>query len=283
MTSNQAITQTHPTITILGAGAMGSAILDGLLAEGRFAREFRVTNRRRDSLLLPWPAGVTAFSTEDDRNANRAAVEGAELVLLGVKPSMVDDLLAEIADALEPGAVVVSLAAGVTTAMMESFLPEHVAVVRSMSNTPAGVGFGMTAIARGSRVSDAQFELVGRMFRAVGEVLVLPEEKLDAVTAVSGSGPAYVYYMIESFARTAADMGFTQAEAETLVTETFRGAVELLRASGKSPERLRLDVTSPGGTTERAIGVLENADLSATFAAAIAAAAARSKEMSAGR
>lgn len=277
------MTTLRPTISFLGAGSMGSSILQGLLASDGFtAASIRVTTRTGASAAASaWPESVQALSLEADPQANRAAVEGADIVVIGVKPHMVTGLLGEVADALAPGAVVVSLAAAVSTASMEAVLPAHVAVVRTMPNTPTAVGLGVTALSRGTRTSDEQLADVKRMFEAVGEALVVDESRMEAVTGVSGSGPAYVYYMVESFIRGAEAQGFTPEEAERLVLQTFRGALEMLSVSGKSPEQLRRDVTSPNGTTERAIAVLQEADLPGTLTAAVEASAARSRELSA--
>ncbi|QEE62371.1 pyrroline-5-carboxylate reductase [Salinibacterium sp. dk2585] len=277
------MTTLRPTISFLGAGSMGSSILQGLLSGGFESASIRVTNRTDASAAArEWPEPVTSLSLESNPRANLDAVEGADIVVIGVKPHMVADLLREVAPALAEGAIVVSLAAAVSTSVMEAALPGHVAVVRTMPNTPTAVGLGVTALSRGTRTSDEQLALVERMFAAVGAVLVVDESRMEAVTGVSGSGPAYVYYMVESFIRGAEAQGFTPEEAETLVLQTFRGALEMLRVSGKSPQQLRRDVTSPNGTTERAIAVLQEADLPAVLTAAVEASAARSRELSQG-
>lgn len=279
------MTDFRSTIAFLGAGSMGSSILQGLLAAEAFAAaDIRVTNRTNASAASrSWPAPVTSLSLETDSQANLVAVAGADIVVVGVKPGMVADLLREIGPALAPGAVVVSVAAAVTIAAMEELLPSAVAVVRSMPNTPTAVGLGVTALSRGSRTDDGQLARVSSLFEAVGSVLVVEEDRMEAVTGVSGSGPAYVYYMVESFIRGAEAQGFSGEEAERLVLQTFRGALEMLRVSGKSPEQLRRDVTSPNGTTERAITVLQEADLPGVLTVAVEASAARSREMSAGQ
>jgi pyrroline-5-carboxylate reductase len=274
---------TLPAIAILGAGSMGAAILHGLVKRNvEVVGGIRVTNRTEAKAAPLRRDGVISLATESDQNANRAAVAGARLVLVAVKPALVPGVLEEIADALAHDAIVISAAAGVTTETMQSLLPPSVASVRVMSNTPTSVGLGVTGIAAGSRATRDDVDLVSQVFSAVGEVVLLPEDKLDAVTALSGTGPAYVYYVIESFTKTAIEMGFTAAEAEKLVIGTFRGAVELLRVSGLSPEELRRQVTSPGGTTERAIASLEQARLADVFGTAIEAAAARSRELASG-
>lgn len=262
---------------------MGSAIVHGLEKRNvEVIGGIRVTNRTEAKAAPLRTAGVISLATESDPDANRTAVDGARVVLIAVKPALVAGVLKEVADALSHDAIVVSAAAGVTTESMQALLPASVAVVRVMANTPSRVGLGVTAITGGSRATRDDVDLVSQVFTAVGEVVLLPEERLDDATALSGTGPAYVYYVIESFTKTAIDMGFTPAEAEKLVIGTFRGAVELLRVSGLSPEELRRQVTSPGGTTERAISSLEDARLKDVFGDAIAAAAARSRELASG-
>lgn len=274
---------TLPAVAILGAGSMGGAILSGLLAPGvTVDGGIRVTNRTEGKAALLRSAQVASFSTESDPRANLAAVTGAGLVLVAVKPSMVPDLLAEIAGALDPEAVVVSVAAGVTTATMEALLPDPVAVLRGMPNTPAIVGRAVTGLSAGSRAGKRHLALATALFGTVGTVVVVPEERIDALSTISGSGPAYVFYLIEQLTKTAVSLGFSDAQAATLVNTTFLGASELLAASGATPEELRLQVTSPRGTTERAIAQLESADLEGLFDRATAAALARARELAAG-
>ncbi|MDR5701932.1 pyrroline-5-carboxylate reductase [Agromyces aerolatus] len=275
---------TLPTIAFLGAGSMARAVLNGLLRPGVVIEGgIRATNRSAAKAAeFDGVDGVVAFATETDASANRRAIEGAKIVVVAVKPAMVPDLLREIADALEPGVIVVSVAAGVTVATFESLLPAHVSVVRTMPNTPALVGRAVTGVSAGTRSSRADLELVVSLFETVGDVLVLPESQLDALSAVSGSGPAYVFFLIEQLTATAVGLGFTPEQAALMVQGTFRGASELLAASGEDPAELRRRVTSPKGTTERAVAVLEEAQLKDTFDRATAAALARSRELAAG-
>ena len=274
---------TLPAVAILGAGSMGGAILAGLLApEVTVEGGVRVTNRSEAKAAALRSPAVTSVSAESDPQANRSAVKGARIVLVAVKPAMVPDVLREIADALEPDAILVSVAAGVTTATMEALLPPCVAVFRAMPNTPATVGRGVTGVSAGSRATSGQLDLVTRLFETVGTVVVVPEARIDALSTISGSGPAYVFFLIEQLTKTAVSMGFSEADAATLVTTTFLGASELLAASGSTPGELRRQVTSPNGTTERAIAVLEAADLNAIFDQATAAALRRARELSAG-
>jgi pyrroline-5-carboxylate reductase len=152
-----------------------------------------------------------------------------------------------------------------------------------MPNTPAIVGRAMTGLAGGSRASAAELALIERLFSTVGRVLVVPEAQIDALSTISGSGPAYVFYLIEQLTETAVGLGFSATDAAILVAETFLGASELLAASGSSPETLRNQVTSPKGTTERAIAELEKADLKSLFDRATSAALARAAELAEGR
>lgn len=259
-----------PTIAILGAGAMGGAILAGLREHGA---DVRVTTHSAASA----EAIDGAVSTESDPNANAKAVERAKVVLLGVKPLMVGDLLREIAPALAADAIVVSLAVGVTSAAMEALVP--VSVVRAMPNTPSLVGRGVTGLAAGSRTTSDDLDLVTAVFETVGDVLVVPENQMDALSTISGSGPAYVFLLIEELTKTAVELGFTEEQAALMVNGTFRGASELLANSHAGPTELRRKVTSPKGTTERAIAVLQEADLSGLFTLAAHAALARAKEL----
>ncbi|RKR73045.1 pyrroline-5-carboxylate reductase [Frondihabitans australicus] len=273
-----------PATAILGAGSMGGAILSGLVhPDVTVEGGIRVTNRTEQKAVALRHGGVTSLATETDPAANASAVTGAKIVLIGVKPYMVIDLLREIAPVLEAGTIVVSLAAGITTAAMEEVLPETVPVLRSMPNTPAVVGLAVTGLAAGSRASDDDVALARRLFACVGEVVTIPEDKIDALSTISGSGPAYVFYLIEQLTRTAVDLGFTERQAATMVQGTFRGASELLAHEGLDPAELRRRVTSPNGTTERAVAVLEEGGLAGLFDRATAAALARAREIAAGQ
>lgn len=270
-----------PSIAILGTGSMGGAILSGLTKpDVNVAGRIRVTNRTIAKARPLSSAAVESFALEETPGGNLDAVRGARLVLVGVKPAMVPDLLREVAPALEPDAIVVSVAAGVTIATMEALVPG--VVLRAMPNTPAVVGRAVTGLAAGSRSTDEDVALARALFETVGTVLEVPENKIDALSTISGSGPAYVFYLIEEFIRTAIDLGFTPDEAATMVNGTFLGAAELLAESGVDPAELRRRVTSPKGTTERAIEVLQSADLKSLFDKATQAALARAKELAAG-
>ncbi len=263
---------------------MARAILAGLLAPHvRFDGQVHVTNRSASSAAVFYgEPRVTAWATEATPEANREAVRGAGIVLVAVKPAMVPDLLDEIAEDLAPGAIVVSVAAGVSTTTMESHLPENIAVVRTMPNTPAKVGMAVTGIAAGSRASAEQAALVCDMFSTVGDVLTLPESQIDALGSISGSGPAYVYYFIEQLTAVAQEHGFTAEQAQIMVQQTFRGALELMAQTGEDPTELRRQVTSPKGTTERAIAAFADSDIRGIMLKATEAAIARSEEIARG-
>jgi len=267
-----------PRIAILGAGSMGGAILAGLVESGTAGDGVVVTNRTEAKAEpLRSLAGVTSLSHETNPDANRAALRGARLVLVGVKPAMVPDLLREIADALEPDALIVSVAAGVTIATMEQLVPQ--AVFRTMPNTPSVVRRGVTGLAAGSRASAEDTALVRALFETVGVVVEVPEEQMNALSTISGSGPAYVFFLIERLTEAARNLGFDEEQARLMAEQTFLGASLLLEQSDVGPEELRRRVTSPKGTTERAIAVMEQADLTGMFDRAAASAIARAEEM----
>lgn len=269
-----------PRIAILGAGSMGGAILAGLVDSGLAADGVAVTNRTVAKAAALEGPGVEAYALEAHREANALALEGARVVIVGVKPAMVPELLAEIADVLEEDAVVVSVAAGVTISTMEGLVANP--VVRAMPNTPSLVRRGVTGLAAGPRVAPAQAALVRAVFETVGAVVEVAEDRIDALGTISGSGPAYVFFLIEKLTGTALRLGFSAEEAKMLVEQTFLGASELLAASDVAAAELRRRVTSPNGTTMRAIAVMEEADLGGMFDRATAAALARSRELAAG-
>ena len=270
-----------PAVAFIGAGSMGGAILQGLVASGiAVDGGIRAVNRseaKAEALRAP---GVLSLAYETQDDATERALAGARLVVLGVKPAGIPELLEELRPMLAPDAVVVSIAAGVTTARMEALVPN--VVVRTMPNTPSTVGRGVTGIAGGSRATASAIALVSRLFETVGRVLVVPESQIDALSAVSGSGPAYVYLLIEQLAEAARRLGFSGDDARALAEGTFVGAGALLESSGEDPAELRRRVTSPKGTTERAIAVLADADLAGLFERAAEAAIARARELSAG-
>jgi pyrroline-5-carboxylate reductase len=271
-----------PPIAILGAGSMGGAILHGLVASGQASRVI-VTNRTRAKAdALADLAGVESVALEDEPGANARAAAAADVVLVGVKPAMVPDLLREIAPHVRPGTLVVSLAAGVTLATFAEILPSDAVALRSMPNTPAVVGKAVTGLAASAAASAGDVALVRRLFETVGVVVEVAESQIDALSTISGSGPAYVFLLVEELTKAAEGKGFAPEEARELAEQTFIGAAALLAAAGEDPAELRRRVTSPKGTTERAVAVLQEARLDELFARATDAALARARELAAG-
>ncbi|TFV85276.1 pyrroline-5-carboxylate reductase [Microbacterium sp. dk485] len=271
-----------PAVAILGAGSMGGAILKGLVRSG-LAPSITVTNRTAAKAgSLAALEGVTSLALEEDPQANAVAASSADVVLVGVKPAMVPDLLRAIAPHVREGALVVSLAAGVPLATFTRILGPRAVVLRSMPNTPALVGKAVTGLAADAAASPGDIAVVRRLFETVGEVVEVPESQIDALSTISGSGPAYVFLLVEQLAEAAVRKGFTEAEAWMLARQTFVGAAALMEATGEDPRELRRQVTSPKGTTERAVAVLQEADLAAVFERATDAALARARELAAG-
>ena len=267
-------------IAILGTGSMGKAILSGLLAAGTSPSNIRVTTKSRASAeAITSSHGIQAAALESDSTANSSTAKDAELVILAVKPVMILETLKEVSAVLKPNCLVVSVAAGITTAAMEQQLSGNAAVVRAMPNTPSVVGLGVTGISKGSKVSDEQLDLAVKLFSSVGKVLVVDESKIDALSTISGSGPAYVFYFAEKLIAAAKSLGFSEQEASLMVKETFLGSATLLATSSSSPVELRQQVTSPNGTTMQATGRFDEADLEKVFIEATEAALARAKEL----
>jgi pyrroline-5-carboxylate reductase len=267
-------------IAILGTGSMGKAILSGLLTAGTSPSNIRVTTKSKASAeAISSSLRVQATALETDSTANSSTAKDAELVILAVKPVMILETLRDVAAVLKPNCLVVSVAAGITTAAMEQQLSGNVAVVRAMPNTPSVVGLGVTGISKGSNVSDDQLDLAVKLFSSVGKVLVVDESKIDALSTISGSGPAYVFYFAEKLIAAAKSLGFSDQEASMMVKETFLGSATLLATSPSSPEELRQQVSSPNGTTMQATGRFDAADLEKVFIEATQAALARAKEL----
>ena len=271
---------TLPAIAIIGTGSMGGAIARGLHRASGGAVQLRVTTRTESSAAAWRAEGIESRATEHDAVANQWAVTDARIVLLGVKPAQITAVLAELGPSLHPEALIVSVAAGITTEAMQSVVPNP--VVRAMPNTPALIGRGVTGISGGSRATATHLALADDVFRTVGTVVELPESQIDALSTVSGSGPAYLFLLVEEFTRAAEAMGFEPDVAALLVHQTVVGAAMLLDATGEDPAELRRRVTSPKGTTERAIAVLHDANLADLFERAARAAEERARQLAAG-
>jgi pyrroline-5-carboxylate reductase len=263
------------SIAILGGGKIGEALLSGLLRGERTAADIVVSEKhpeRAAHLSETFGIEVTDVQT---------AVKRAATLLIAVKPQDIDTLLAEMAQVIEPRHLVVSVAAGVTTAHIERALPAGVSVVRCMPNTPALVDQAMTAIAAGSHADEAHLAIAEALLGSVGRVVRVPENQLDAVTALSGSGPAYFFFLVEAMIDAGILLGLPRTLAAELIVQTAIGSAVMLRDSGEHPVQLREAVTSPGGTTIAAIRELEIHGVRAALLAAIEAAARRSRELGA--
>lgn len=261
------------TIALLGGGMMGESLLSGLLAAGRAAAELVVAERYADrAAYLHDTYGVAVQDAAE-------AVRGADVVVLAVKPSDVLPVLAHVAGALQPTAVVVSVAAGLTLATLESALPAGTPVVRVMPNTPVRVREAMSALSAGSAASEENLAQVETLLAAVGRTVRVPESLQDAVTALSGSGPAYFLYVIESFIEAGVQLGVPRSVAAELVAQTAYGTAALLRESGEHPALLREAVTSPGGTTARGLRELDAHGVRAAIFAAAQATHDRSQQL----
>jgi pyrroline-5-carboxylate reductase len=260
-------------IAVLGAGKIGEALLSGLLASGAAVAELVFTERHPErSAELSARLGVAAVGV------SRAA-EHAELIVVAVKPQDIAPVLTELAPVLQPGTLVVSLCAGLPTALFEGALPAGTPVVRVMPNTPMLVGEAMSAISAGAHAGEEQLAAVEKMLSAVGRVVRVPESQQDAVTALSGSGPAYFFFLVEAMIDAGILLGLPRTVAAELIVQSAFGAATMLRQSEDHPVILREAVTSPGGTTIAAVRELEKHGVRAALIAAIEAARDRSVEL----
>jgi pyrroline-5-carboxylate reductase len=261
------------TLAILGGGKIGEALLAGLLRSGRFPDDIVVSEKHADrAAYLTATHQVRAVPVV-------AALNAARTVIIAVKPQDIDALLAEMRPAITDQHVIVSVVAGVPTARIEGALESAAAVVRCMPNTPALVAEGMTAIAPGQHASPADLDLAEALLAPVGRVVRVPESQLDAVTAISGSGPAYFFFLVDAMIEAGLLLGLPRDLAAELVVQTAVGSAVMLRDSGEHPVQLREAVTSPGGTTIAAIRQLEVHGVRAAVIAAIEAAGQRSAEL----
>lgn len=265
-------------IAFLGTGSMGGAILRGLLSAGHPKELISATTKSEKSAKAWRDMGVSALSTEVASDANPLMAGDADLIVLGVKPKQITSVLAELVGEIGRNAVVISMAAGVELKTMAAVV-ENPNLIRTMPNTPALVGKGVTGLAAAPTASKDAIAAATKLFEAVGEVVVTAEEKINALSAISGSGPAWLYYIIEQWEKVAIESGFSEQDAKRLVRSTISGSVTLLEHSGEEPATLRRNVTSPGGTTERIISTFEQSDLHGIFAASLEAAEKRAEEL----
>lgn len=267
-------------IAVIGAGSMGGAILGGLIAAGTAADSITASTATTQSAKgLSDKFGIKSFALDASPGANADAAKNADVLLIAVKPVKVLETLEEIKTSVKDGCLVISVAAGVTTESMEQAIGSKASVIRAMPNTPSIVGHGVTGIAKGKSANDSQLAVARELFETVGQVLVVEEEKINALSTISGSGPAYVFYFAEKLMTAARKMGFSEKEANLMVRSTFLGSATLLAASSDSPETLRAQVTSPNGTTMQATARFDEANLERVFIEATEAALARAIEL----
>ena len=263
-------------VGFVGGGNMAGALIKGLLAAGLYSPEqlwaSDVDAQKRASLRRRFRVGVT----ED----NAALVRGSKVIVLAVKPQIMDAVLAQLREAVTPAKLFLSIAAGVSTARLEAGLGTGARVLRIMPNTPALLGKGMSVLVRGRHATGADERLGLRLLRAVGQAVAVQDERLlDAVTGLSGSGPAYVYLFAEGLIAGGIKAGLAAPLANQLVLQTLTGGAAMLRETGESPEALRAMVTSPGGTTLAGLTELEARGFKDAVAAAVVAATRRSEEL----
>jgi len=265
---------TTQSIGFIGGGNMAEALIKGLLAQGQPA----------DRMLVSDPSPVRQTLLRDVYKvevaaSNREVAGQCRLLVLAIKPQMVQTVVPELAGTVTAEHLVVSILAGTATATLERLLGGGVRVVRAMPNTPALVGSGATALCAGCQATATDLEIAGALFRSVGTVCTVNEEQMDAVTGLSGSGPAYIFTVIEALADGGVKEGLPRSVALELATRTVLGAARLVAESGEEPALLRQKVCSPGGTTLAGLTALEDGGLSATLIEAVARATRRSKEL----
>ena len=266
------------SIGVIGAGNMAEALIRGWVRGGHVPAANIMASapraERRDQLAAMYGIGVS-----DD---NRAVARSAGLCLLAVKPQILDKILREVGDQLKPGTLVVSICAGVDTETIEAAVGEGVRVVRAMPNTPATVGAGATAIAAGKRASEADLTVAKAMFDAVGITVVLDETHLDAVTGLSGSGPAYIFLILEALADAGVKVGLSRRNAQRLAAQTVMGSAKMLLETDQHVGALKDMVTSPGGTAIAGLHTLEEGGLRTTLINAVETATKRARELGRG-
>jgi pyrroline-5-carboxylate reductase len=262
-------------IAVLGAGKMGGILVQAFLRCGLFPREHvsaTVAHEAR-ALALSKQLGISVITD------NLRAAEQADVILLGVKPQQLADVVSGIAPALHPGKLLISFAASVKTSAIEAAAGCEIPVIRAMPNTPAMIGAGITAICRGKFVSDQQLALAEQIFSTVGRTVIVDEKHMDAVTGLSGSGPAFLYIIIEALAEAGVNVGLPRDIATQLAAQTTYGAAKMVLETGSHPALLKDEVTTPAGCTVEGILELEEGGLRVTLIKAVKRATERAREL----
>jgi pyrroline-5-carboxylate reductase len=266
------------TIGFIGAGNMAEALIRGLVRGGHITADRIAASGPRKERLDELRTAYAVDVTTDNREVARRC----GLVVLAIKPQIMDKVLREIGDQLKPGTLVVSIAAGVDTETIEAGVGEGVRVVRAMPNTPALVGAGATAISAGKHASESDLATARAMFDAVGISVILEETHLDAVTGLSGSGPAYIFLILEALADAGVKVGLSRRNAQRLAAQTVMGSAKMLLETDEHPGKLKDMVTSPGGTAIAGLHTLEEGGLRTTLINAVETATKRARELGRG-
>jgi pyrroline-5-carboxylate reductase len=262
-------------IAVLGAGKMGGILVQAFLRCGLFPREHVSATVAHEARALALSKQLGISVTTD----NLRAAEQADVILLGVKPQQLADVVSGIAPALHPGKLLISFAASVKTSAIEAAAGCEIPVIRAMPNTPAMIGAGITAICRGKFVSDQQLALAEQIFSTVGRTVIVDEKHMDAVTGLSGSGPAFLYIIIEALAEAGVNVGLPRDIATQLAAQTTYGAAKMVLETGSHPALLKDEVTTPAGCTVEGILELEEGGLRVTLIKAVKRATERAREL----
>lgn len=263
-------------MAFIGAGSMAESILTGILNSDILPKEHIYITNKSDKERLAFLENTYAVQNNEDKNET---VDGADIVVIAVKPHDVEAAVSSISDCLTPDQLVISVVAGVSTDTISKILGNDIPVVRAMPNTSSAAGQSATAVARGPFAKDQHLETALALFNTIGTAIEVREEDMHTVTAISGSGPAYVYYLVEAMEKAAVDAGLGQETAQDLITQTIVGAGEMLKTSGLDPAELRENITSPGGTTQAGVEALGKHNFQEAVARCVESARERSIEL----
>ena len=240
-------------IAFIGAGSMAEAIISGILNKGFVTKEqVVVTNKENDERLTTLQE---SFGIQHERDKEKV-VEDAEIVILAMKPKDAYEAIQSIKSYVRKDQLIISVLAGISISFIEHVLDQHVPIIRAMPNTSAAIGYSATALAKGDYVEDRHMEMAEQLFATIGTTTIVAEDDLHIVTGLSGSGPAYIYYLVEAMEKAASEAGLSREVYKELIVQTLVGAAEMLKTSQEEPSVLRKKITSPGGTTQAGIETL---------------------------
>ncbi|MCM3078780.1 MULTISPECIES: pyrroline-5-carboxylate reductase [Brevibacillus] len=265
-------------IGFLGAGSIAEAMLSGILKKGLLSAEHILVSNRNNQERLDQLADTYQVQVSQDR---KLLVDTSDILILAMKPKDAAEALMELQGTVRPGQLVISVIAGVATSLIEEWLGVQCAIIRTMPNTSSAIGLSATGLACNRFVTEEQLELATRLFEAIGTVFTVAEEELDIVTGLSGSGPAYIYYLVEAMVGAGAKAGLCRETARQLTLQTLLGAAHMLLDTSEDPALLRQKVTSPGGTTQAGLEVLQSYQFQEAVTSAILRATERSRELGA--